>query len=72
MHNINIWYTTAIDGNKTLCGTLVDKYVDKCIWFTMKSDEYRGNLTLDEVNKIIYLSNNSINLFYFLKKYSNF
>jgi len=56
MHNINIWYTTAIDGNKTLCGTLVDKYVDKCIWFTMKSDDYRGNLTLDEVNKIIYLS----------------
>ena len=55
MHNINIWYTTAIDGNKTLCGTLVDKYVDKCIWFTMKSDDYRGNLTLDEVNKIIYL-----------------
>jgi hypothetical protein len=56
MHNINIWYTTAIDGSKTLCGTLVDKYVDKCIWFTMKSDDYRGNLTLDEVNKIIYLS----------------
>jgi hypothetical protein len=56
MHNINIWYTTAIDGNKTLCGSLINKYVDKCIWFTMKTDEFRGNLTLDEVNKIIYLS----------------
>lgn len=56
MHNINIWYTTAIDGDKKLCGTLVNYPVDKCIWFTMKTDEYRGNLTLDEVNKIIYLS----------------
>lgn len=56
MHNINIWYTTAIDGDKKLCGTLVNYPVDKCIWFTMKSDDYRGNLTLDEVNKIIYLS----------------
>lgn len=56
MHNINIWYTTSIDGNKNLCGTLINKPIDKCIWFTMKSDEYRGNLTLNEVNKIIYLS----------------
>jgi hypothetical protein len=56
MHNINIWYTTAIDGDKTLCGSLINQYVDKCIWFTMKTDEFRGNLTLDEVKKIIYLS----------------
>lgn len=56
MHNINIWYTTAIDGNNNLCGTLVKHPVDKCIWFTMKSEDFRGNLTLNEVNKIIYLS----------------
>lgn len=56
MHNINIWYTTALDGNKELCGTLVNRPVDKCIWFSMKSDEFRGNLSLDEVNKIVYLS----------------
>jgi hypothetical protein len=56
MHNINIWYTTALDGDKTLCGTLIKQPIDKCIWFTMKTDEYRGNLTLDEVKKIIYLS----------------
>jgi len=62
MHNINIWFTTALDGDKTLCGTLVKQPIDKCIWFTMKTDEFRGNLTLDEVNKIIYLS----------KKLSNF
>jgi len=54
MHNINIWFTTALDGDKTLCGTLVKQPIDKCIWFTMKTDEFRGNLTLDEVNKIIY------------------
>lgn len=58
MHNINIWYqidSTNLIGEK-VCGDIIKKSIEKCIWFTMKSDEYRGNLTLDEVNKIIYLS----------------
>ena len=56
MHNINIWYSIGITENK-ICGNLVnEKYIDKCIFFTMKTDVYRDNLTLDEVNKIIYLS----------------
>ena len=56
MHNINIWYTSGLTENK-ICGNLInDKYVDKCIWFTMKTDVYRDNLTLDEVKKIINLS----------------
>lgn len=59
MHNINIWYTDyelPFDKNKSICGDLVKKTIDKCIIFTMKSEEFRGNLTLDEVKKIIYLS----------------
>jgi hypothetical protein len=55
MHNINIWYTIFSYGSDP-CGKLVNRKIDKCIWFTMKSDEYRGNLTLDEVKKIIFLS----------------
>jgi hypothetical protein len=56
MHNINIWYSIGITENN-ICGNLInEKYIDKCIWFTMSSDTYRGNLTLDEVTKIIYLS----------------
>ena len=56
MHNINIWYTSGLTENK-ICGNLInDKYIDKCIWFTMKTDTYRDNLTLDEVKKIINLS----------------
>jgi hypothetical protein len=56
MHNINIWYTIGIDENK-ICGNLInEKYIDRCIFFTMGSEQYRGNLTLDEVNKIILLS----------------
>lgn len=56
MHNINIWYTTGIIENK-LCGNLINnKFIDKCIWFTMRTDVYRDNLTLDEVKKIINLS----------------
>jgi hypothetical protein len=56
MHNINIWYTTIPNGNTDLCGNLLKKPIDKCIWFTMKSEEFRGNLSLDEVKKIITLS----------------
>lgn len=59
MHNINIWYTTIdvpFNKNKSLCGNLLNKSIDKCLWFSMKTDEYRGNLSLDEVKKIIYLS----------------
>jgi hypothetical protein len=56
MHNINIWYSVSDLGNSNLCGNLIDESIDKCIWFSMKSEEFRGNLTLDEVKKIISLS----------------
>ena len=56
MHNINIWYSVSECGNANLCGNLIDDPIDKCIWFSMKSDEFRGNLTLDEVKKIISIS----------------
>lgn len=56
MHNINIWYSVSEFGNANLCGNLIDEPIDKCIWFSMKSDEFRGNLTIDEVKKIISLS----------------
>lgn len=56
MHNINIWYSIGITENK-ICGNLInEKYIDKCIFFSMKTDTYRDNLSLDEVNKIIKLS----------------
>jgi hypothetical protein len=42
--------------NKFICGNLIQKTIYKCIWFTMTTDTYRGNLTLDEVQKIIQLS----------------
>jgi hypothetical protein len=38
------------------CGSLINKNIEKCIIFTMKSEEFRGNITLDEVKKIVYLS----------------
>jgi hypothetical protein len=56
MHNINIWYSVSEYGNSNLCGNLIDDTIDKCIWFSMKSDEFRGNLKVDEVKKIISLS----------------
>lgn len=57
MHNVNIWYTESPDGLSNVCGKFINTKIDKCIVFTMKSDDYRGNLTLDEVKKLIFLSN---------------
>jgi len=56
MHNLNVWYTTSEFGDSNVCGNLIDDQIDKCILFTMKSEEFRGNITIDEVKKIINLS----------------
>lgn len=57
LHNINIWYDTLECKTKNaICGKIINKPVYKCIWFTMISDEFRGSLTLSEVEKIIQLS----------------
>lgn len=56
-HNINIWYTTCEYAEDNVCGKLIKEKIDKCIWFTYSSEKYRGNLTLNEVKKIIKLSN---------------
>jgi hypothetical protein len=55
-HNINIWYVSEL-GEKNVCGKLVNDTIEKCIIFTMNNDNKMGNITLDEVNKIIFLSN---------------
>lgn len=55
-HNINIWYEKLEGVNNYICGKLLNKPIYKCIIFTMISDEYRGNITLNEVNTIIKLS----------------
>jgi hypothetical protein len=57
-HNINIWYLPSIEPDKEtgICGNLVDEPVERCIWFTMNTPTIRGNLTYDEVKKIIFLS----------------
>ena len=56
MHNLNIWYVINEYDDNNVCGNIISKPIDKCIFFTMKNEEYRGNITLDEVNKIVYLS----------------
>jgi len=56
-HNINIWYETFEGKNIHTCGTIIKKPVYKCFWFTMASEQFRGSLTLDEVQKIIKVSN---------------
>lgn len=67
MYNINIWYTTLY-GTNNICGKLINKPIYKCIIFTKKSEDTLGNITLDECNKIIYLSN-KLNDYEVPKKY---
>lgn len=55
-HNINIWYLESEYG-ENICGKLLNKPIEKCFWFTMLTDNMRGCLTLNEVKKIIELSN---------------
>jgi len=57
MHNINIWYEVCDGCSKNTCGKILEKPIYKCLWFTMINDDFRGNLFLDEVDKIIKISN---------------
>jgi len=58
-HNLVIWYTEDEYGTANVCGSLLPKNIniDKMIVFSMWTEEYRDSLSLEEFNKIIYLSN---------------
>ena len=56
-HNINIWFTKFEYGFENVCGNLLKHLViNKCIVFTLINDNIRGNLSMDEFNKIKFLS----------------
>ena len=57
-HNINIWYIVDEYGVAGVFGKLIDENhkVFKGVIFTKVTNELRGNLSLEEINKIIYLS----------------
>ena len=59
-HNINIWYIIDEYGDKGVFGKLINENdkVFKGVIFTKITNELRGNISLDEINKIIFLSNN--------------
>ena len=57
MHNIHIMYIKVSNGNKYSCGNLLSGLsIDKYLVYATKSQVYYDNLTLDEFNKIIKLS----------------
>jgi hypothetical protein len=56
-HNVNIWFTKFDYGFDNVCGNLLKHLViNKCIIFTLVNDNVRGNLSMDEFNKIKFLS----------------
>ena len=57
MHNIHIFYIQSPYGNKYACGKLLsDISIEKCLIITMISDDIVGSISLDEVKKMIKLS----------------
>lgn len=57
LHNVNIWYEICDGCSLKTCGKVLERPIYKCFWFTMITDEYRGSIYLDEVKKIINISN---------------
>ena len=56
-HNINIWFTKFEYGYEGVCGDLLKHLViNKCIVFSLINDNVRGNLSMDEFNKIKLVS----------------
>lgn len=55
-HNIHIWYEKSEYGTKKVCGNLVKDPMTKCIVFSLATPTVRCSLTLDEIKKIIKLS----------------
>ena len=55
LYDISIWYTTD-SGSKDIFGKLINNPVYSCIIFMQLSDDIRGSISLNEVNKIINLS----------------
>ena len=57
MHNIHIFYIQSLYGNKYTCGKLLsDIPIEKCLFITMITDDILGSIRLDEVKKMIKLS----------------
>jgi|TARA_B100000524_G_scaffold336376_1_gene226242 hypothetical protein len=54
-HNLNIWYSPSEYGTE-ISEKLVSGKVECAVFFSMICEEYRGNITLDEVKKIVELS----------------
>tara|TARA_B100000161_G_scaffold200186_1_gene146020 strand:- start:1091 stop:2026 length:936 start_codon:yes stop_codon:yes gene_type:complete len=55
MHNINIYYLKDEYGSVISKNLIPDK-IEKAVIFTMTNNQIRGNITLDEVKKIVELS----------------
>lgn len=56
LHNINIWYELCDGCSKSTCGSILEKPIYKCIWFSKLTDNYLTSIYLDEVKRIINLS----------------
>lgn len=56
LHNLNIHYTHD-DYGQEIMPNIVKGKIDTAVFFTMLSEDRRGNLTLDELKKMLHLSN---------------
>ena len=54
-HHVNVWYLKDEYG-KVISNNIISDKIEAAVFFTMRSEEHRGNITLDEIKKIIELS----------------
>jgi hypothetical protein len=57
-HNLNLWYSKSDYGEKL--NNILNVKVDKCIFFSFQYQNYRCDITLDEVKKLIKLADKDI------------
>lgn len=55
LHDLHIHYCTSTYGKSIISNIIPDK-IDIAVFFSMNSGKYRGNITLNEVKKIIELT----------------
>lgn len=58
LHNLNIYYLKDEYGTQISKNLLPEK-VESAVFFTMNNESFRGNITLDELKKILKMSTNA-------------
>ena len=57
LHNVNIYYITDEYGTQ-ISKNIIPEKIESAVFFSMNNEAFRGNITLDELKKILEMANN--------------